>query len=104
MNATDAGREGELDLVYRLSGCTKPVLRFWPTTIIMKIEKETFKTTGAVVKELGWSAVDPPHGPLRKEKGRGLKEDSIEEDDILGLLSVIQKSHGQHECHFPQGR
>ncbi len=38
------------------------------TTIITKIDKETFKTTGTVVKELGWSAVDPPYGRLKKEK------------------------------------
>ena len=37
------------------------------TTIITKIAKETFKTTGTVVKELGWSAVDPPHARQRKE-------------------------------------
>ena len=35
VNATDAGREGELifDLVYRLAGCTKPVLRFWTSSL-----------------------------------------------------------------------
>jgi DNA topoisomerase III len=35
VNATDAGREGELifDLVYRLAGCTKPVKRFWASSL-----------------------------------------------------------------------
>ena len=41
------------------------------TTLITKIDKETFKTTGTVVKELGWSAVDPPHGrPKREAKAK----------------------------------
>lgn len=35
VNATDAGREGELifDLVYHLSGCKKPVKRFWTSSL-----------------------------------------------------------------------
>ena len=35
VNATDAGREGELifDLVYQQAGCTKPVLRFWTSSL-----------------------------------------------------------------------
>lgn len=38
------------------------------TTIITEIEGETFKTTGTVVKEEGWSAVDPPARRKRAEK------------------------------------
>ena len=40
------------------------------TTIITKIDKETFKTTGTVVKELGWSAVDPPMADRKKKRRR----------------------------------
>lgn len=44
INATDAGREGELifDLVYRLSGCTKPVLRFWTSSLTDEAIREAF--------------------------------------------------------------
>lgn len=47
------------------------------TTIITKLSKETFKSTGTVVKELGWSAVDPPHGRPKKDA----KKAKIEEPD-----------------------
>ena len=35
VNATDAGREGEAIFrrIYRLAGCTKPVLRFWTSSL-----------------------------------------------------------------------
>jgi len=44
VNATDAGREGELifDLVYRLSGCTKPVLRFWTSSLTDNAIQEAY--------------------------------------------------------------
>jgi DNA topoisomerase-3 len=44
VNATDAGREGELifDLVYRLSGCTKPVLRFWASSLTPEAIQEAY--------------------------------------------------------------
>ncbi|HQL48097.1 MAG TPA: DNA topoisomerase 3 [Holophaga sp.] len=44
VNATDAGREGELifDLVYRLSGCAKPVLRFWTSSLTDEAIREAF--------------------------------------------------------------
>ncbi len=44
VNATDAGREGELifDLVYRLSGCTKPVLRFWTSSLTDNAIREAY--------------------------------------------------------------
>ncbi|HOD32908.1 MAG TPA: DNA topoisomerase, partial [Holophaga sp.] len=38
------------------------------TAVVTVIAEETFKTNGTVVKELGWSAVDPPHARPRKEK------------------------------------
>lgn len=58
------------------------------TTIITKIDKETFKTTGVVLKEMGWSAVDPPHGRPKKEKA---KYDVPEEDDDSGILPSVAK-------------
>ena len=44
VNATDAGREGELifDLVYRLAGCTKPVLRFWTSSLTPEAIKSAY--------------------------------------------------------------
>ncbi len=44
VNATDAGREGELifDLVYRLSGCTKKVLRFWTSSLTDDAIRESY--------------------------------------------------------------
>ena len=44
VNATDAGREGELifDLVYRLSGCTKPVQRFWTSSLTDNAIREAY--------------------------------------------------------------
>lgn len=64
------------------------------TVIVTTIGKETFKTTGMVVKELGWSAVDPPHGRLKKEKAKadGGEDDSPEEDEDSGLLPPVSKN------------
>src|SRR5512145_670081 len=44
VNATDAGREGELifDLVYRLAGCTKSVLRFWTSSLTDEAIREAY--------------------------------------------------------------
>jgi DNA topoisomerase-3 len=61
------------------------------TTIITKIEKETFKTAGTVVKELGWSAVDPPHGRPKKEKAKNPEKVDTEEDDDSSLLPSVTK-------------
>ncbi len=63
------------------------------TTIITKIDKETFKTTGTVVKELGWSAVDPPHGRPKKEKAKvkSPEVEETEEDEDPGLLPQVVK-------------
>lgn len=60
------------------------------TTIVTKIEKETFKTTGTVVKELGWSAVDPPHSRPKKAKEAG-EGDDPEDDEDSGTLPVVKK-------------
>jgi DNA topoisomerase-3 len=63
------------------------------TTIITKIGRETFKTTGTVVKEPGWSAVDPPHSRPKKDikKGDGAGEQETEEDEDSGLLPKVAK-------------
>ena len=44
VNATDAGREGELifDLVYRLAGARKPVLRFWTSSLTDDAIREAY--------------------------------------------------------------
>ncbi len=44
VNATDAGREGELifDLVYRLAGCSKPVQRFWTSSLTPEAVREAY--------------------------------------------------------------
>ncbi|HWQ07786.1 MAG TPA: DNA topoisomerase, partial [Holophaga sp.] len=58
------------------------------TTIITRIAKESFKTTGTVVKELGWSAVDPPHSRPRKAKE---ESEEPEEDEDSGALPAVKK-------------
>jgi DNA topoisomerase-3 len=68
---------------------------FWPdrveakTTLITRIEQETFKTTGTVVKALGWSEVDPPHGRPKKVKEPEAEE--TEEDEDSGTLPAVAK-------------
>ncbi len=74
----------------------------WPdrieakTTIITRIAKETFKTTGTVVKALGWSEVDPPHSrpgkdPRAKDQAKeGAGEESEEAEDS-GALPPVAK-------------
>lgn len=44
VNACDSGREGELifDLVYRLSGCKKPVLRLWTPSLTEEAIREAY--------------------------------------------------------------
>ena len=63
------------------------------TTIITKIEKETFKTTGTVVKEPGWSSIDPPHSRPKKDtlKAEGSEAQEPEEDEDTGLLPAVVK-------------
>jgi len=71
----------------------------WPerveakTTIVTRIEQETFKTTGTVVKALGWSEVDPPHGRPKKEaKAREAGgEEAEEEEEDSGTLPAVTK-------------
>jgi DNA topoisomerase-3 len=57
------------------------------TIIITKIGKESFKTIGTVVQDLGWSAVDPPHGRPKKEKAN---REGTEEEENSGLPSVVK--------------
>jgi DNA topoisomerase-3 len=78
----------------------------WPdrveakTTIITRIDQETFKTTGTVVKALGWSEVDPPHGRPKKEpkakdpaadEAKGEEAEDAEEDEDSGTLPAVAK-------------
>nr|WP_279343132.1 DNA topoisomerase 3 [Geothrix paludis] len=62
------------------------------TTIITEVEGETFKTSGTVVKEEGWSAVDPPHRRKKAEKAADpaeAEEDADEEAE--GGLPAVKK-------------
>jgi DNA topoisomerase-3 len=69
----------------------------WPdrieakTTIVTRIDKEGFKTTGTVVKALGWSEVDPPHGRPKKEKAKDAEGEESEEDEDSGTLPAVAK-------------
>ena len=70
----------------------------WPdrleakTTLITRIAKETFKTTGTVVKDLGWSEVDPPHGrPKKESKAKEADAEEPEEDEDSGTLPAVAK-------------
>ncbi|HJV49269.1 MAG TPA: DNA topoisomerase 3 [Geothrix sp.] len=62
------------------------------TTIITEVEGETFKTNGTVVKEEGWSAVDPPHRRKKAEKTSDPAEAEEEsEEEVEGGLPVVKK-------------
>ncbi len=62
------------------------------TTIITEVEAETFKTNGTVVKEEGWSAVDPPHRRKKVEKVTDPAEAEEEADDeVEGGLPAVKK-------------
>jgi len=62
------------------------------TTIITEVEGETFKTNGTVVKEEGWSAIDPPHRRKKAEKIADSAEVEDEaEEDIEGGLPAVKK-------------
>ena len=74
----------------------------WPdrveakTTLVTRIDRETFKTSGTVVKELGWSEVDPPHGRPRKVKeaegGEAEAPDAdAEAEEDSGTLPAVAK-------------
>ena len=89
--------QGDKALIYELIA-RRFLAAHWPdrleakTTIVTKIEKETFKTTGTVVKALGWSEVDPPHGrPKREAKARDGEAEEPEEDEDSGTLPVVAK-------------
>ena len=62
------------------------------TTIITEVDGETFKTNGTVVKEEGWSAVDPPH---RRKKAEKLADPAEAEEDgeeeVEGGLPIVKK-------------
>lgn len=99
------------------------------TTIITEVEGETFKTSGTVVKEEGWSAVDPPHrrkkadttegsaeaearakGHLLKAGPQGEAQDvpseEDAEDDLEGGLPVVKKGDAVEvsSLHPKEGR
>ncbi len=62
------------------------------TTLITQVEDQTFKTTGTVVKELGWSEVDPPHSRPKKEaKAKDGEGEEPEEDEDSGSLPAVKK-------------
>jgi DNA topoisomerase III len=72
------------------------------TTVITEVDGETFKTTGTVVKQPGWSVVDPPHARPRKEskpeqkageKPENEESESAEEDEEpdSGELPLLAK-------------
>jgi len=70
----------------------------WPdrveakTTIVTRIVKETFKTTGTVVKALGWSELDPPHGRPKKEaKVKDGEGEEAEDEEVSGTLPAVAK-------------
>jgi len=65
------------------------------TTIITEVEGETFKTNGTIVKEEGWSAVDPPHRRKKAEKAVDPAEAEEEsEEETEGGLPVVKKGEG----------
>ena len=72
----------------------------WPnrleakTTIITNVDNETFKTTGTIVKSLGWSEVDPPHGRNNKVeiKNKNNDKEKYKDDEICDTLPVVTKS------------
>ncbi|HJW43792.1 MAG TPA: DNA topoisomerase, partial [Geothrix sp.] len=65
------------------------------TTIITEVEGEAFKTSGTVVKEEGWSAVDPPHRRRKAEKTADPAEaEEDAEEDVEGGLPAVKKGDG----------
>lgn len=68
------------------------------TTILTEVDAETFKTTGTVVKELGWSQVDPPHARPKKEPKKakevdpeGEEPEAEEPEEEVGSLPAVKK-------------
>ncbi|MBI1752488.1 MAG: DNA topoisomerase 3 [Acidobacteria bacterium] len=70
------------------------------TTLITEVESETFKTNGTIVKEEGWSAVDPPHRRKKAEKPADSKPadpgeaDDEGDEETEGGLPVVKKGDG----------
>lgn len=62
------------------------------TTIITEVETETFKTNGTIVKEEGWSAVDPPYRRKKAEKVPDPAEaEEDAEEEVEGGLPAVKK-------------
>ncbi|WP_338028438.1 DNA topoisomerase 3 [Geothrix alkalitolerans] len=61
------------------------------TTIITEVEGETFKTSGTVVKEEGWSAVDPPHRRKKAEKADPAEGEDDADEEAEGGLPAVKK-------------
>ena len=62
------------------------------TTIITEVDGETFKTNGTVVKEEGWSAIDPPHRRKKVEKAADPTEAEEDPDEeVEGGLPVVKR-------------
>jgi DNA topoisomerase-3 len=78
------------------------------TVLITRIDLSTFKTTGTVVKEYGWSVVDPPHQKPQKEpsKAKDGIEVEQEEDAELGQLPPVSKGQtvGVQSCAPKAGK
>lgn len=87
INATDAGREGELifNLVYKLSGCKKPIKRLWTASLTAESIRQA------------WTQMKPA------ELHRGLADAAqcrIEADWLVGLnatraQTLVSRSNGQ---------
>jgi len=69
------------------------------TTIITEVDRELFKTNGTVVKEEGWSVVDPPHRrkkPLKAAEPETVLDEAVDEaeEDLEGGLPLVKKGDG----------
>ena len=64
------------------------------TVIVTEVEGETFKTSGTVVKEEGWSAIDPPHRRRKAEKA----PDPAEGEAGAGAKGPLPKADAQGEA------
>ena len=87
----------------------------WPnrleakTTINTEVKNEKFKTTGTIVKALGWSEVDPSQGYGRVETTTKENCDSTrkrEEDEIPNTLPTIAKGENVKtiSIHIKEGK
>ncbi|MBR6953473.1 MAG: DNA topoisomerase 3 [Clostridia bacterium] len=62
-----------------------PDLVYDATTVITRVEEETFRTRGRTVVEEGWRAI-PPAEQEKKERGRKKDADAEDEDAVLPPL------------------